>query len=196
MSISSLRLKGFEMSNDMMTRIARGTRQDSDAAFSELVAEYQGQMTGFAFRILRDWQESENVVQSVLLTVWQRASDYRDQSFTGWLYTLLKRRCIDQIRKRHGDPLANRVEATDEFDPLATVRVESVDPADAMSDRESLDEIRMALETIPDDQRATFELFIDGASYPEIADACNEPLATIKSRSRLCRRKVRERISL
>lgn len=180
------------MSAKLMAAISTGTRAESDVAFLELVTTWQGPITGYAFKMLRDWQQAEDVFSGVMLSVFQHAGNYRDQSFSGWLYSLTERRCIDVIRKRRNDALSQRVSPTDDFDPLSVVAGASRLPLDAIVEREELDDIAVAMEALPNDQRAVLELFQEGFSFGEIADASGANVHTTKRRAQLARGKVRD----
>lgn len=182
------------MSRELLSTISTGSRAESDAAFAELVDAWQGKITGYAHKMLRDWQQAEDVFSSVMMSVLQHAGNYRDQSFSGWLYSLTERRCIDVIRKRKCDMLRRCLSPTDDFDPLSTISVDSRPPIDAIVEREELDEIAVAIESIPDDQRAVLELFQEGFTFGEIADASGANVHTTKRRAQLARQKTLGRV--
>lgn len=193
-----------------MTTIATGTRAESDAAFSALVSEWQGKITGYAHKMLRDWDAAEDIFQSVMLTVFQHSGNFREicaekqgvsgktstivevleSSFPGWIYAICHRRCLDAIRRRKHDALSLRVSPTADFDPLSAVAGASRLPLDAIVEREEIAEFTAELDKIPDDQRAVLELFNEGFTFVEIADASGQKLPTVKSKARLAREKL------
>ena len=197
------------MSGELMTTIATGTRAESDAAFARLVDDWQGQLTGYAYRLLRSWDDAEDIFQSVMLTVFQHSGNFREigttkqgvsgemstmvcaeSSFASWVFSITKRRCIDAIRSRKHDALSLRVSPTADFDPLSVVAGASRLPLDAIVEREEIAEFTAELEKIPDDQRAVLELFNEGFSFVEIAEASGQKLPTVKSKARLAREKL------
>ena len=192
-----------------MTTIATGTRAESDAAFARLVDDWQGQLTGYAYRLLRSWDDAEDIFQSVMLTVFQHSGNFREigttkqgvsgemykilcaeSSFASWVFSITHRRCLDAIRKRKHDALSLRASPTADFDPLSVVAGASQLPLDAIVEREEIAEFTAELETIPDDQRAVLELFNEGFSFVEIAEASGQKLPTVKSKARLAREKL------
>ena len=197
------------MSGELMTTIATGTRAESDAAFAELVSEWQGKITGYAHKMLRDWDASEDIFQSVMLTVFQHSGNFREigttkqgvsgemykilcaeSSFASWVFSITHRRCIDAIRRRKHDALSLRASPTADFDPLSVVAGASRLPLDAIVEREEIAEFTAELDKIPDDQRAVLELFNAGFSFVEIAEASGQKLPTVKSKARLAREKL------
>ena len=215
---------GGIMSGELMATIATGTRAESDAAFSALVSLWQGPLTGYAYRLLRSWDDAEDLFQSVMLTVFQHSGNFREigttkqgvsgemykivdteigvfqqngrqaaSSFSGWIYAITHRRCLDAIRKRKHDSLSLRVSPTADFDPLSVVAGASRLPVDAIVEREELDEITVAMGAIPDAQRAVLELSFEGYSFGEIADASGLGVKTVTSQARLAREKLHAR---
>jgi RNA polymerase sigma-70 factor (ECF subfamily) len=197
------------MSGELMTTIATGTRAESDAAFAELVSEWQGKITGYAHKMLRDWDAAEDIFQSVMLTVFQHSGNFREigttkqgvsgemykilcaeSSFASWVFSITHRRCIDAIRRRRNDALSLRVSPTADVDPLSVVAGASRLPLDAIVEREEIAEFTAELDKIPDDQRAVLELFNEGFSFVEIAEASGQKLPTVKSKARLAREKL------
>ena len=198
------------MSNaELMAAIATGTRAESDAAFTELVDAWQGKITGYAHNMLRDWDAAEDIFQSVMLTVFRHSGNFREisttkqgvsgemykilcaeSSFASWVFSITKRRCIDAIRKRKHDALSLRASPTADFDPMSVVAGASRLPLDAIVEREEIAEFTAELDKIPDDQRAVLELFNEGFSFVEIADASGQKLPTVKSKARLAREKL------
>jgi RNA polymerase sigma factor (sigma-70 family) len=210
------------MSNaTLMAAISTGTRAESDAAFSELVDAWQGKITGYAHKMLRDWDASEDIFQSVMLTVFQHSGNFREigttkqgvsgemstivcaeigvfqqngrqaaSSFSGWIYAICHRRCLDAIRRRKHDALSLRASPTADCDPLSVVAGASRLPLDAIVEREEIAEFTAELDKIPDDQRAVLELFNEGFTFVEIAEASGQKLPTVKSKARLAREKL------
>lgn len=172
----------------LMQRIT-GPKSDADAAFAELVATYSPRLEGYAFRFVNDWQAAEDVAQHVLMTVWKHRANYREEhEFDGWIYAICRNRCLDVLRRRTCDVLAH---CTDSSDPFAAVCVETVESPDCLS----LDAIESVLAELPAEQRETLEMYCQGFSLPQIAEMKCIPLPTAKSRLRLAKAKIRERIA-
>ena len=215
---------GSRMSGELMATIATGTRAESDAAFARLVDDWQGQLTGYAYRLLRSWDDAEDIFQYVMLTVFQHSGNFREignrkqgvsgemstivdteigvfqqngrqaaSSFSGWIYAITHRRCLDAIRRRKYDALSMRASPTADFDPLSVVAGASRLPLDAIVEREEIAEINVAMAAIPDAQRAVLELACEGYSFHEIADASGLGVKTVTSQARLAREKLHAR---
>ena len=178
-----------------MVRIQSGDA----AAFDELVARYEAPLTGFFMRNTRDAQFSEDLTQETLLRVFNQAWDYLPVGrFRGWMYRIARNLMIDNIRKQSHDALVKAVKSRssdDDADLMARIAGEVVGPVERAEYNELADLIGDLLEEIPEDQRLTFLLHhYAGLTLSEVADAMETSLPTSKSRLRLAREKLQEKL--
>jgi RNA polymerase sigma-70 factor, ECF subfamily len=171
----------------MLRAVARG----DEPAFARVYDRYGPILFGLLLRILRSRAEAEDVLQEVFLQVWQRAHSFdpeRGRAFT-WLVTLARSRAIDRLRasdSRERTARASAEEAapetiSDEWAETAAVRAERAEA------------VRQALAELPEEQRQVLLLaYLEGMSQSEIAAAKNQPLGTVKTRTRAALRKLGE----
>jgi RNA polymerase sigma-70 factor, ECF subfamily len=175
--------------------------QDGDgSAFEELVEKYQAPLTGFFLRNIRDRQLAEDLTQETLLKLYNQSWDYLPLGrFRGWLYRIARNLMIDNIRRQTNDAiiLARKTRPRDEDnDALARLAGELLPPEEHASHRELAELIDQLLGTLPEEQRLTFVLHhYAGLSLPEIAEIMEANLPTTKSRLRLAREKLTERLA-
>ena len=164
----------------LLRAVARG----DEAAFARVYDRYGAILLGLMLRILRSRPEAEDVLQEVFLQVWQQARSFdpaRGRAFT-WLATLARSRAIDRLRAvdsreraaqrsaEDGQPASPEAEGSAEEDAIRAERAEAV---------------RAALAELPEEQRQVLVLaYLDGMSQSEIAAAKNQPLGTVKTRTR------------
>ena len=133
--------------------------------------------------MMRDEQESEDVLQETFIYMWRKASGYNSQlgSPGSWAVMILRNKAIDRLRSRKR--AARIVErATEEFSHTADIDERS---ADEPSFREQRAIVRSALSRLPDEQRQALNLaFFSGLTHEEIANHLQTPLGTIKARIR------------
>lgn len=185
--------------DELMLRLQGGDQ----TAFEELVRRHQSPLIGFFFRHLRDWQLGEDLSQETLLRIHSTAWDYLPRGlFKAWMYRIARNLLIDTTRKRSHDALVrsvrNRTRPNDDDreDILARLSGEFTLPDEQVEQHEFAQIVDDLLPQIPDDQRLTFILFIyTGLSLPEIAEAMEANLPTTKSRLRLAREKLREKLA-
>lgn len=181
--------------DQLMVRIQSGDA----AAFDELVARYESPLMGFFMRNTRDVQFSEDLTQETLLRVFNQAWDYLPVGrFRGWMYRIGRNLMIDNIRKQSHDALVKAVKSRssdDDADLMARIAGEVVGPVERAEYNELADLIADLLEEIPEDQRLTFLLHhYAGLTLSEVADAMETSLPTSKSRLRLAREKLQEKL--
>ena len=173
--------------------------QSGDAgAFDALVFRYQSPLIGFFVRNTRDMQLAEDLTQETLLRVYNQAWDYLPLGrFRGWMYRIARNLLIDNVRRRSNDALVKAVKAnTDsEDDRMARLAGEVASPGEQARFRELASMIDELLTEIPEDQRLTFVLHhYSGLPLPEVADVMETNHRTTKSRLRLAREKLREKL--
>ena len=164
---------------ELLRAVARG----DESAFARVYDRYSPILLGLLLRILRSRAEAEDVLQEVCLQVWQQARSFdpsRGRPFT-WLVTLARSRAIDRLRAVDSRERAAQRSAEDA--PPAP-------PAAGWADEEALraeraEAVRNALGELPEEQRQVLLLaYLEGMSQSEIAAAKNQPLGTVKTRTR------------
>jgi RNA polymerase sigma factor (sigma-70 family) len=163
-----------------LERLLLQTGQGDARAFEELYARMSSRLFAVCLRMLRDRSEAEEVLQEVFVTVWRRAGDFDSvlAAASTWLVTLARNKAIDRLRRHRARvPLQSG-----EFATLADERAGP--PADAEASQEYA-RLRRCLEGLrPEDRDSVREAFFSGATYKELAERCQVPLGTMKSRIR------------
>jgi RNA polymerase sigma-70 factor (ECF subfamily) len=168
---------------DLVERVA--TEHDR-AAFMELFDHYAPKLKGFYRRRGLGDAQAEDLVQDVMVSLWQRASQY-DRSQAGvstWVFTIARNRQIDILRR----------ERRPELDPDEPALAPSEGPAphEAYESEQSAERVRAALAALPEDQAELVRIsFYEEASHSAIAERTGLPLGTVKSRLRLALQKLR-----
>lgn len=166
-------------------------------AFEELADKYQSQLIGFFFRNTRDIQFSEDLTQETLLRIYNQAWDYLPVGkFRAWMYRMARNLLIDNVRRQSHDALIRAVKAkSTEDDGLARLAGEVMPPEMRADQREVAQIVDELLERLPDEQRLTFVLHhYSGLTLSEVSQVMECALPTSKSRLRLAREKLQERL--
>ena len=144
--------------------------------FRRLYEQHAGELCGYLTRSLRgDSAEAEGITQEAFLKAWEKRSDLKDtQSFRSWIFTIGIN--ILRQRKRKLRPLAMEV---------AEPQCERPSPEQHASDRQELDQVRQALDNLPEDQRESVMLVrLQGLKFREAAEILGIPENTVKTRVR------------
>lgn len=162
---------------DLMAAIA--TRRDRDA-FARLYLHFAPRLKAYLMRQGAEDGLAEEVAQEAMLTVWHRAGSF-DPAKAGvstWIFTIARNKRIDRLRRE-------RFPEIDPADPaLVPIPPALADTALAQVQDEA--RLRRALDSLPPEQAQLLHLaFFQDKSHSTIADECNLPLGTVKSRIRL-----------
>lgn len=175
---------------DLLRAVAGG---DSDA-FMAIYDRYNRIAFGLAWRILGNAQTAEEVVQDAFMQVWHRAEGFDfsgSANVRGWILTIVHHRAIDGYRRhqRHDQ----RAVSLDDHLEMRSIGDTWDDVARILEE----DEVREALDTLPEDQRRTVELaYFTGLSQREIAEREDAPLGTVKGRLRLGLNRLRTALTV
>lgn len=169
----------------VISLIAQGDQQ----AMSALYHGTSKLVFGLVLRILGDRGLAEEVLLDVYAQVWRQAGrfDTSRGAALGWITTIARSRAIDRLRsERHNLQEYELNEAT-------AHEAGDVDPESASEASEMRRFIRAALDGLPPEQREVIELsYYSGLTQSEIAVKLNQPLGTVKTRTRLGMIKLRE----
>jgi RNA polymerase sigma-70 factor (ECF subfamily) len=174
--------------DQLMVRIQAG----DSAAFDELVEHYQGPLIGFFFRNIRDRQLCEDLTQETLLRVFNQAWDYLPSGrFRGWIYRIARNLLVDSVRRQSHDALVHDGES----DAINRLTANIAPPEELADQRELARIVDELLRALPADQRLTFTMHhYSGLPLSEVAMAMDTSLPTCKSRLRLAREKLRQKL--
>jgi len=161
----------------LLARIGAGDRE----AFGALYAHYGAPLFSLAVRMVGNTSDAEEMLQDTFVKIWRNAAAYDanlSRPFT-WAVTIMRRTCIDQLRRRRRVPAVTPFLADDDATPdgSATARVR-----EAAEAREDFARVRDALaEIAPERRRAIEYALYSDLTHDEIAHALGQPLGTVKS---------------
>ena len=162
---------------------------------STLYDRYAPGVLGLALRITREQADAEDVVVDTFAQVWRDVARFEvgRGTVSAWVATIARSRALDLMRSRgRRQRLDDAAEAEAGTAPAAMGTATPSPMANLLADERS-HRVKAALETLPTPQRASLELaYFEGLSQSEIAERLNEPLGTIKTRTRLGLRHLRE----
>jgi RNA polymerase sigma-70 factor (ECF subfamily) len=159
-------------------------------ALGELYDRYGSLLLGIAYRVLGNRTDAEEVLQDVFLHVWNQAERYdaARSSVSTWLVLIGRSRAIDRLRSRR---VAERVRDAAQHE--AGDDHASPEGADNVLMAERRQRVRRELDALPPEQRQVLDLaFYQGLSQSEIAGKTGIPLGTVKTRTLLAMKKLRQ----
>ncbi|MDI1247285.1 MAG: sigma-70 family RNA polymerase sigma factor [Lacunisphaera sp.] len=161
----------------LLARVAAGDR----AAFRRLYAHYSPALFPLALRLVGDRGAAEEALQDTFVKIWRHAPGYDarlSRPFT-WAVTILRRTCIDHLRKNRHARLATPL-PDDDAAPAELVTGENIRRTTEV--QETTARLRTALAAIAPPQRDALELALYSTlTHPEIAARLGQPVGTIKT---------------
>jgi RNA polymerase sigma-70 factor, ECF subfamily len=138
-------------------------------------------LRAFALSLASHADYADDLVQETLMKAWNHQDSFQaGTNIKAWLFTILRNEYFSQLRKRRRE-----VEDAD-GDYAGNVMT----PGGQESQLDMAD-LRIALAHLPDDQREAVVLVgASGFSYQEVAEICQVPVGTIKSRVNRARNKL------
>ena len=147
---------------------------------------------GLVLRILSDAGQAEEVLLDVYMQVWRQAAKYDPHrgKILSWLMTIARSRAIDRLRSGRQEEM--RKESLDASDHALSLSTGFQDPT-IQPEMQRI--VRTALDSLPHEPREVIEMaYYLGLSHSEIAARLDQPLGTVKTRTRLGMMKLREQL--
>jgi len=156
--------------------IIEGIRQGNEALFESAFRQYYPVLCRYANTFVKDWDEAEETVQSVFMTVWEKRSGLDITiSLKSYLYRAVHNRCLNRIR--HLSVQAGyQQQAIAELEPMAE------SPAQTLMAVELSERLEAAIQKLPEQCRLIFRMSrFDELKYQEIADQLGLSVKTVEN---------------
>jgi len=150
----------------------------SHRRFEEVVLPHLDAAFNYARWLTRNEADAEDVVQDAYVRALRFYASLRGDNARAWLLTIVRHTWYGRFRPRDG---AHQTTIFDEMNNERTA--EGLDPEALLLQRQTVDEVRAALEELPVDFREVIVLReLEGLSYKEIAGVAGIPIGTVMSR--------------
>jgi RNA polymerase sigma-70 factor (ECF subfamily) len=187
---------------DPDVRLMLEVREDSAAAFEELMLRYQGRLVTVLEHLVNNRDQAEDLTQEVFLRVYRARKRYvPGAKFSTWLYTIANNVASNALRSKSRRREVNL--EVRESGPMGARPLEGMlqtssgqIPARQLDKAEMRDVVRMALEVLNERQRLAVLLNkFEGMSYADIAETMEltpQAIKSLLSRARVNLRDVLE----
>lgn len=154
-------------------------RQGNENAFEMLVLRYKNPLYQYIMAMTQDEGAAADLFQETFISFFKQADKYEARGkFKSWLFVAARNRTLNFFRDR--DKLFSLDEPLEEDGPSLheTLADASPTPFEALSGRETEEEIRRAALRLPEHQREMIYLR-PYFSFKEIAEMLGRPLGTV-----------------
>lgn len=157
--------------------------------FKSRVLPAKNKLYRFALRILGDHEEANDIVQEVMIKVWNRRDSIETLHNTeAWCMQITKNLCYDKIKSKAYQTNVAIPENWEISDSRDT-------PANHTERNDAMKQIHQFINQLPDKQKLVMQLRdIEGLSYKEISEALEIDLNQVKVNLFRARKTVRENL--
>ena len=161
--------------------------REQDRRIADLVAREQSRLRRFIRRRVADPSDAEDILQDVFSALVEANRLLMPiEHVTGWLFHVARNRITDLFRQSRTDRLGDLEDLLPSPD---------AGPEAAYAHGVLVDELELALDELPADQRAVFVAHeLEGRSFKEIAAETGVSVNTLLSRKHYAVRRLRRRL--
>lgn len=164
-------------------------KSGDDQAFEELYNSYREPAIRFCNSILKDIEESENIIQEVFIKIWNRRSTINPElNFTSYLFTIIKNRVFDHLKEmKKNEFLREKF-----WDKVLKYKV-----IDIEVEEERFAKVKRAVENLSEKRKEIIKLnYEEGKSYDEIANQLNISKNTVKNQLVKAKQVIRRQLDI
>lgn len=145
-------------------------------ALNEIYTRYGPMLLGFLRARVSDPQLAEELLQDVMLAVWENAASFEGRSkVKTWLLVIARNRAINAYRRRQVSVI--------DIQEAYSLQSEDTGPVEALMRGDAQDVVRDALQQLPEAHREVLVLvFYHQLTGPEVAEVLGISVGTVKSR--------------
>jgi RNA polymerase sigma-70 factor, ECF subfamily len=166
--------------DDLAALLARVALRDR-AAFEQVYRATCTHLLGIAFRILKQRDRAEEVLQESFMNVWHNAAGFKPAvaSPMTWLINIVRNKAIDVLRSGKTERASTFVLDDEALQVAADESQQPQRLLDATFKRRQIDGCMAGLS--PQQRQALVLAYYSGMVHTEIATALNAPLGTAKA---------------
>lgn len=157
--------------------------------FENRVLPVKNKLFRFAFRLLGSSEEAKDVVQEVMIKVWNgREQMATIENMEAWCMRITKNLSLDRLR-------SNQRRATDSLTESFEIRQETLTPHERTEIHENMQRVNEMIAALPEKQRQVIHLRdVEGYSYNEICEILELDMNQVKVNLFRARTTVREKL--
>ena len=163
------------MKKNSIPQLVELSQKGDSNAFELLFTTFKTRLHHSLFKILRNYHETEDIVQQAFFRAWEKISTFKGNSnFYTWLYRIGFNLAITKINSSRESQIDEGYEST-----LASTS----NVVESLEDSELLRSVKTLLDELPEEQRTAYVLCeVDSKNYEDIAKITGVPVGTVRSR--------------
>lgn len=162
----------------------------STIEFTQHFSQFQGLLYSFAFRLTRNEEEAQDLVQETAYKAYKYRNMYQtNTNLRAWLMTIMRNTFINNYRQKKRRKTLNDQSRNNYLLNSGNRTVENGGESNVTTE-----ELWKLVHSLEDWLRIPFLMHFQGYKYEEIANELDIPLGTVKSRIFFARRKLQESV--
>lgn len=160
------------------------------ADFTQGILAIEQDLRRFAYKLTSDRESANDLVQDCVLQALDNKEKFTHaKNLKGWMYTIMRNIFINNYRRA-----AREMNLID--DSYSITQQSLIEDEDSIRFEFAYDmkELRRIVQTIPDEMKIPFQMFVAGFKYREIAEKLDLPMGTVKSRLFFIRKRLKEEL--
>jgi len=169
--------------SDLLARLRKGATRD--AAFRELVVQYQERLYWHIRRIVITHEDADDVLQETLIKVFRNINGFKGESkLYSWMYRIATNESLSFLNRKSRMRGISNEELQDQL-------VQNLE-ADPYFDGDQAElALQKALSTLPEKQRLVFNMkYFEALKYDEISEILETSVGGLKASYHLAVKKV------
>ncbi len=157
--------------------------------FNNRLMSLESSLNFFALSLTRDTESAKDLVQDTFVKAIQYKDKYTlDNNIKAWLFTILRNTYLNQVTRLS---YKNTIHDESEDEYIIKNSMPHTETAESVI---NTGDISLAIDSLDDDYRVPFQMFLDGYKYKEIAEEIELPIGTVKSRIFFARKTLMENL--
>lgn len=158
--------------------------------FQKKLLSLQENMMNFALTLTADKNDAQDLMQDTTLKVLDNQEKFVDNvNFKGWVLTIMRNIFINNYHK-----IVRTQTVVDQDIDLYSLDIMNDSGFDNPDGAYQIQEITSAIESLNEELKVPFSMFVSGYKYNEIAEALDVPLGTVKSRIFFARQELKKKL--
>lgn len=158
--------------------------------FQKKLLSLQENMMNFALTLTANRNDAQDLMQDTTLKVLDNQEKFVDNvNFKGWVLTIMRNIFINNYHK-----IVRTQTVVDQDIDLYNLDIMNDSGFDNPDGAYQIQEIASAIESLNEELKVPFSMFVSGYKYNEIAEALDVPLGTVKSRIFFARQELKKKL--
>ncbi|RAW06941.1 RNA polymerase subunit sigma-24 [Halomonas elongata] len=164
-------------SNNHLRDLLQLVAQSDRRAFAQLYEATSAKLYGTVLRILKERSRTDDVIQEVYVTIWQKAAQFEASraSPITWMVTIARHSAIDELRRQPRAPHESE-------DALSQISADEIGAHEHIEHEQDARQLRACLEELETNHHHMVRLaYLDGWSRADLAAYFEQPVNTVKT---------------